>query len=89
MIQQHIIELSNRYQLTISDSGFVLYPLERDNEGRFKRSGGQYCTNFEAVVETLQKRELNNEDVISLADCAKVLSAIKAEIHEIRARIND
>lgn len=90
MIQdQHIIELSNRYQLTIGDSGFVLYTIERDSEGRFKRTGGKPCVSFEGVVEALERRELSQEDVLCLQDIKKVLQAIKAEIREIRARIND
>ncbi|WAM59361.1 hypothetical protein OW731_12935 [Avibacterium paragallinarum] len=52
---QHIIELSNRYQLCVNDNGFILYQLTLNNEGVWKRSKGQVCRNFEAVVETLER----------------------------------
>lgn len=82
---QHIIELSNRYQIAFSDNGFVFYQLILTNDGVWKRSKGQLCRNFEAVIETLQHCELNNEEVNSLNDCANALQAILAEIKEIKA----
>lgn len=82
---QHIIELSNRYQIVFSDNGFILYQLYLTDEGVWKRSKGQLCRNFEAVVETLEHCELNNEDVNSLRDCASTLQAILGEIKEIKA----
>ncbi|WP_410685906.1 hypothetical protein [Avibacterium paragallinarum] len=82
---QHIIELSNRYQIVFSDNGFILYQLDLTDEGVWKRSKGQLCRNFEAVVETLEHCELNNEDVNSLRDCASTLQAILGEVKEIKA----
>lgn len=82
---QHIIELSNRYQLTINDSGYTLYQLTLNSDGVWKRAKGKICRNFETVIETLKHCELNNEDVQALKDCTKVLKAIHSEIKEIKA----
>lgn len=86
-MDQHIIELSNRYQLTVGDRGFVIYQLELNPAGAWKRAKAQYCTNFDAVIETLTKCELNQEDVLSLQDCYKTLKAIHAEVAEIKAHL--
>ena len=88
IVDQHIISLSERYQLTVGDRGFVLYTIERDGKGTFKRSGGKFCTTFEGVVEALERRELSNEEVNSLQDIKKVLESIAAELRELKALCN-
>lgn len=82
---QHIIELSNRYQIGFAEKGYVFYELYLTDDGVWKRSKGQLCRDFETVVKTLEHCELNNEDVNSLRDCASTLQAILGEIKEIKA----
>lgn len=81
-MEQHIIELSNRYQIAVSEQGFLVKQLALNTQGQWESQKEQYCTCFEAVIEHLQKCELAQEDVLSLQDCKKVQQAILAEIRE-------
>lgn len=83
MNEQHIIELSNRYQITIIDNGFILYQLVLTKNGSWKRAKAQHCKNFSAVLDSLEHCELAEEDVATLQDCLKVREAIAAEIREV------
>ncbi|STO58841.1 Uncharacterised protein [Canicola haemoglobinophilus] len=59
---EHIFELSNRYHLKLSNSGYVLYQLALNEKGVWKRGKGLTCKTFDAVVEMLILCELCDED---------------------------
>lgn len=81
-MEQHIIELSNRYQIAVSEQGFLVQQLILNQGGQWETSEKQCCTCFEAVIEYLQKCELAQDEVLTLQDCKKVQQAILAEIRE-------
>lgn len=81
---EHIIELSNRYTLKLNENQvYILYKVELNENGTYGRTGGKVCKTLETVFDTLAHCELMGEDVVSLADCAKTLKAIHAEIKRI------
>lgn len=84
---KHIFELSNRYQLMLGNSGYVLYQLALNEQGVWCQGKEFSCQNFDAVVDTLIQCELCDEDVNTLADCRDVLKAIRAEVNELKAHI--
>ncbi|OOF83518.1 hypothetical protein BKG93_09880 [Rodentibacter ratti] len=83
-MQEHIIELSNRYALKLdNEHSYVIYKIELKENGTYERIGGKVCKNLESVFDTLAHCELMDEDVVSLADCNKTLKAIHAEVKRI------
>ncbi|OOF38835.1 hypothetical protein BKK49_09025 [Rodentibacter rarus] len=83
-MQEHIIELSNRYALKLdNEHSYIVYKIELKENGTYERVGGKVCKTLEAVFETLAYCELMGEDVVSLADCEKTLKAIYAEAKRI------
>ena len=83
-MQEHFIELSNRYSIKVSDAGkYILYKIELQENGTYERVGGKVCKDLFAVVDTLILCELMDEDVISLSEVAKKLEEIYAEVKRI------
>lgn len=79
----HILELSNRYLLGVGDNQtYTICRLQRAPEGGWLRSNGKICRNFDQVLDCLIHQELSQEDKLTLADCAKTLHAIRAELKE-------
>ncbi|MDY4281669.1 MAG: hypothetical protein SOX56_11520 [[Pasteurella] mairii] len=88
-MQQHIIELSDKYQLMVSDNQFILYQLKLNQDGVYVREKAQRCADLKTIIETLQRLEIKKEDVAVLADILKVNRAIYAEIEELKAHIHN
>lgn len=86
MNEQHIIELSHRYQIVVSDRGFMVNQLMLNQNGQYEIQTKQHCPNFESVIQYLEQCELSQEDVLSLQDCKKVQQAILAEIRDVICR---
>lgn len=85
-MQEHIIELSNRYAIKLNENHvYILYKIELNENGSYERVGGKVCKNLFALINTLICCELMDEDVTSLSDIAKKL----AEIHEEVKRISE
>ena len=83
-MQEHFIELSNRYSIKVSDAGkYIIYKIELQENGTYERVGGKVCKDLFAVVDTLILCELMDEDVISLSAVAKKLEEIHAEVKRI------
>ena len=83
-MQEHFIELSNRYSIKVSDAGkYILYKIELQENGTYERVGGKVCKDLFAVVDTLILCELMDEDVFSLSAVAKKLEEIYAEVKRI------
>lgn len=83
-MQEHIIELSNRYALKLDGCGsYILYKVELKENGGYDRTGGKVCKTLFAVIDSLIHCELMDEDVTSLQIIAKKLDAIKAEVERI------
>ena len=63
-MQEHFIELSNRYSIKVSDAGkYILYKIELQENGTYERVGGIICKDLFAAVDTLILCELMDEDV--------------------------
>ncbi|OOF79701.1 hypothetical protein [Rodentibacter caecimuris] len=83
-MQEHIIELSNRYALKLNENHvYILYKIKLNDKGNYERVGGKVCKDLFAFANSLIYCELMNEDVISLAEMVKVLKAIYAEVQRI------
>lgn len=83
-MQEHIIELSNRYSIKLNESGvYVIYKIELKENGTYERIGGKVCQSLFDVVDTLIHCELMAEDITALSDVAKKLEEIHAEIKQI------
>lgn len=83
-MQEHFIELSNRYSIKVSDAGkYILYKIELQENGTYERVGGIICKDLFAAVDTLILCELIDEDVFSLSAVAKKLEEIYAEVKRI------
>ena len=83
-MQEHFIELSNRYSIKVSDTGkYILYKIELQENGTYERVGGIICKDLFATVDTLILCELMDEDVFSLSAVAKKLEEIYAEVKRI------
>ena len=83
-MQEHIIELSNRYAIKLNENHvYILYKIELNENGSYERVGGKVCKNLFALIDTLICCELMDEDVTSLSDIAKKLAEIHAEVKRI------
>ncbi|MDU4564952.1 MAG: hypothetical protein E7J23_06750 [Haemophilus parainfluenzae] len=83
-MQEHFIELSNRYSIKLSETEkYIIYKIELQENGTYERVGGKVCKDLFAVVDTLILCELMDEDVISLSAVAKKLEEIYAEVKRI------
>ena len=83
-MQEHFIELSNRYSIKLSETEkYIIYKIELQENGTYERVGGKVCKDLFAVVDTLILCELMDEDVISLSAMAKKLEEIYAEVKRI------
>lgn len=83
-MQEHIIELSNRYALKLDgEHSYIIYKIELKEDGTYERIGGKVCKTLFAVIDTLIYCELMDEDVTSLSAIAKKLDAIKSEVERI------
>lgn len=83
-MQEHFIELSNRYSIKLSETEkYIIYKIELQENGTYERVGGKVCKDLFAVVDTLILCELMDEDVISLSAVAKKLEEIHAEVKRI------
>ena len=83
-MQEHFIELSNRYSIKLSEAEkYIIYKIELQENGTYERVGGKVCKDLFAVVDTLILCELMDEDVISLSAVAKKLEEIYAEVKRI------
>ncbi|THA14557.1 hypothetical protein [Rodentibacter pneumotropicus] len=83
-MQEHIIELSNRYALKLNENHvYILYKIELSDKGNYERVGGKVCKTLFAVVDTLIYCELMDEDVTALSAVAKKLEEIHAEVKRI------
>lgn len=83
-MQEHFIELSNRYSIKLSETEkYIIYKIELQENGTYERVDGKVCKDLFAVVDTLILCELMDEDVISLSAVAKKLEEIYAEVKRI------
>lgn len=83
-MQEHIIELSNRYAIKLNENHvYILYKIEFNENGSYEHVGGKVCKNLFALIDTLICCELMGEDVTSLSGIAKKLAEIHAEVKRI------
>lgn len=83
-MQEHFIELSNRYSIKLSETEkYIIYKIELQENGTYERVGGKVCKDLFKVIDTLILCELMDEDVISLSAVAKKLEEIYAEVKRI------
>lgn len=80
--EQHILELSNRYQLGVSDGGFVIYQLKLNPQGTWERVKGNFTKSADILIDLLLRLELQAEEKQTLADIKKTLDAIRQEFRE-------
>lgn len=78
-MERNIIELSETYQLGVSDNGFVVYQLRQEGD-KWKKNKGTFCHTFDGVLEFLIRCELQNENVTNLEQMKKVIENIRAEV---------
>ena len=78
-MERNIIELSQTYQLGVSDEGFVVYQLYQDGD-KGKKNKGTFCKTIFGVIDFLANCELQNELVDNLERMAETLEAIRKEI---------
>lgn len=78
-MERNIIELSETYQLGVSDNGFVVYKLRQEGD-KWKRNKAKFCHTFDGVLEFLMRCELQNENVTNLEQMQKVIENIRAEV---------
>lgn len=84
-MERHLIELSEIYQLGVSDDGFVVYQLYQDGD-KLKKNKGTSCKTIYGVIDFLAHCELQNELVDNLERMAETLEAIRKEIAEAICR---
>lgn len=83
-MQEHFIELSNRYSIKLSETEkYIIYKIELQENGTYERVGGKVCKDLLAVVDTLILCELMGDDINALSDVAKKLEEIYAEVKRI------
>ncbi len=78
-MERNIIELSETYQLGVSDNGFVVYQLRQEGD-KWKKNKAKFCHTFDGVLEFLMHCELQNENVTNLEQMQKVIENIRAEV---------
>lgn len=80
-MQEHFIELSNRYSIKLSETEkYIIYKIELQENGTYERVGGKVCKDLFKVVDTLILCELMGDDINALSDVAKKLEEIYAEV---------
>ncbi|MFC1022291.1 hypothetical protein ACFGWG_08145 [Pasteurella multocida] len=82
MAEQHIIELSNRYQLKVTDDFLILYQLKLQENGTWERVKAYTTKSPDYLLDTLIRLELQSENVTTLEDVAKTITAMRAELKE-------
>ena len=83
-MQEHIIELSNRYSIKLSETEkYIIYKIELQENGTYERVGGKVCKDLFKVVDTLILCELMGDDINALSDVAKKLEEIYVEVKRI------
>ncbi|MFD1806233.1 hypothetical protein ACFSAV_07615 [Pasteurella oralis] len=82
MAEQHIIELSNHYQLKATDDFLILYQLKLQDNGTWARVKACATKSPDYLIDTLIRLELQNEEVATLEDIAKTINAMRAELKE-------
>lgn len=83
-MQEHFIELSNRYSIKLSETEkYIIYKIELQENGTYERVGGKVCKDLFKVVDTLILCELMGDDINALSDVAKKLEEIYAEVKRI------
>lgn len=82
MAENHIIELSNRYQLGVNDNGFIIYQLQLNPQGTWQRVKGNICKSADTLIDNLLRLELQHEDKTTLKDIQTTLHAVRQEFKE-------
>lgn len=80
--EQHILELSHRYQLGVSDGGFVIYQLQLNQQGAWERVKGNFTKSADILIDLLLRLELQEEEKQTLADIKTTLDAMRQEFRE-------
>ena len=84
LMQEHIIELSERYALKLNENHvYILYKIELNENGTYQRKGGAVCKDLPSLLDKLIYCELMNEKVETLEDMRNVLHAIHSEVTRI------
>ena len=84
LMQEHIIDLSERYALKLNENHvYILYKIELNENGTYQRKGGEVCKDLPSLVDKLIYCELMNEKVETLEDMRNVLHAIHSEVTRI------
>lgn len=84
IMQEHIIELSERYALKLNENHvYILYKIELNENGTYQRKGGAVCKDLPSLLDKLIYCELMNEKVETLEDMRNVLHAIHSEVTRI------
>lgn len=84
LMQEHIIELSERYALKLNENQvYILYKIELNENGTYQRNGGAVCKDLPSLLDKLIYCELMNEKVETLEDMRNVLHAIHSEVTRI------
>jgi len=82
-MQEHFIELSNRYSIKLSETEkYIIYKIELQENGTYERVGGKVCKDLFKVVDTLILCELMGDDINALSD--EIYAEVK-RITEIQA----
>lgn len=83
-MQEHIIDLSERYALKLNENHvYILYKIELNENGTYQRKGGAVCKDLPSLLDKLIYCELMNEKVETLEDMRNVLYAIHSEVTRI------
>lgn len=83
-MQEHIIDLSERYALKLNENHvYILYKIELNENGIYQRKGGEVCKDLPSLLDKLIYCELMNEKVETLEDMRNVLHAIHSEVTRI------
>ena len=83
---QNIIELSNRYAIQVSNTGYSVSRLELNEAGAWEMTKPHFCTCTAALFDHLFNCELNQDDIECLKDCKTILAAMRAEFQEFQSR---
>ena len=84
LMQEHIIDLSERYALKLNENHvYILYKIELNENGTYQRKGGAVCKDLPSLLDKLIYCELMNEKVETLEDMRNVLHAIHSEVTRI------
>lgn len=78
-MERNIIELSETYQLGVSDNGFIVYQLRQEGD-KWRKNKGTFCKTFEGALDFLINCEAQNENVTNLEQLQKVIENIREEV---------